>query len=85
LLALEAFVTNLELANSQMEMNNLSRALDEAALRLAWYIGVHGPIPDGDVIMLQAVATGLREDREAKQLLDEARNIKEYLLEIAAR
>jgi hypothetical protein len=66
-------------------MNTLSKAMDEAALRLAWYIRTYGPIPNGDLIKLRAVTTGLREDRETKQLLDEARSIKEYLVEIASQ
>jgi hypothetical protein len=66
-----------------MKIDNFSRALDEAALRLAWYIKVYGPIPNDDLIKLQTAATGMREDREAQQLLDEARSIKEYLVEIA--
>ncbi len=57
-------------------------ALQEAALRLAWYTRTHGGIPAAQIMKLQLSASGGRRDIEADELLNEANLIRDYLLEI---
>jgi hypothetical protein len=58
-------------------------ALREAALRLAWYVETHGPIPDKEILKLAIAARGIQHTAQTDRLLALARDIEDYLLEIA--
>jgi hypothetical protein len=59
------------------------KALFEAALRLAWYIETHGPIPEEEILMLTIAGHGIQRSDKTDKLLAQAREIRDYLLEIA--
>jgi hypothetical protein len=63
-------------------MTIVDMALQEAALRLAWYVRAYGGIPDDQLVKLHQGASGLRRDLETIELLKEADSIRKYLLEI---
>ena len=67
-----------------MIMPIAEEALQEAALRLAWYSKAYGGIPAVELMKLQLSANGLRHDAEAAELLEEANSIRDYLLQICA-
>lgn len=50
----------------------------ELALRLAWYIDQHGPIPDRDQVKLFAIAKGHDRSHEAEKLRALTEDIVEH-------
>jgi hypothetical protein len=60
------------------------KALQEAAIRLAWYLKKFGGMPDLEIGKLALAARGLQRSTETDELLAQAREIKDYLLAISA-
>jgi hypothetical protein len=63
-----------------MTKDIIEKALNEATLRLAWYLKTYGGIPVAEFAKLTLAGHGLRND----ELLDDARVIKEQLLSICS-
>lgn len=59
------------------------KALREAALRLAWYLETHGPIPDKAILELTMAGHGIKHTAQTANLLALARDINDRLLEMA--
>ena len=60
------------------------KALMEATLRLAWYAKTYGGIPPHEMAKLMRAGHGLRVDDHSRELLRDARDLKEYLLSIVS-
>ena len=59
------------------------KALLEAALRLAWYTENHGAIPENEILKRRIAVLGIHRRTKTDKLLAAARDIRDYLLEIA--
>jgi hypothetical protein len=70
------------MSDSTPSTTTLNNALDEAALRLAWYLRTYGEIPSDEVVKLTLIATGIQRRFNTNDLLTEAREVRAHLLEL---
>ncbi len=60
------------------------KGLKRGQIRLAWYSKTYGSIPDAEIVKLTLVGHGLRDDANTRELFNEARAIKDYLLSLSS-